>query len=461
MKRLGLTALAVLALAGPARAAKIGEIVDTSWIDQAARFMTLSDPSVRYGLGGALLLGLTCGLLGGFLVLRRLSLMGDTLGHAVLPGVMAAYMVTGVKAVGPLLLGAAITGFLGAASVWVLTRYSRLKEDTAMGLVLSSFFGAGIVLLTMIQKQGSGNQSGLDKFLFGQAAALGPGDLQVMAVSAVLTLLLVGLLFKELVVTAFDPGFATSIGVRADGMHILLMGLVTFAIVSSIHAVGVVLVAAMLILPAATAHLLTDRMVPYLVLSAGIGMISGAAGAFFSFLGASLPTGPCMVLTGGILFGLAWAFGPSHGRLSQILRHMQRAARVQRENTLKSIYLVMETRGLEPLVSLGEVAARRGETVAELRRRLGALARRRLALVEGQTVRLTPEGLETARKVVRNHRLWELYLTHEADIAADHVHRDAEEIEHVLGPDLVAELESRLGPAEVDPHGRPIPRRAS
>lgn len=460
MRRSLTAALVVLALSAPARAAKIGELVDTSWLDQASRFLTLADPSVRYGLGGGLLLGLTCGLLGGFLVLRRLSLMGDTLGHAVLPGVMGAYLLTGVKSVGPLLFGAAITGFLGAATVWLLTRYSRLKEDTAMGLVLSSFFGFGIVLLTMIQKQGSGNQSGLDKFLFGQAAALGPGDLQVMALAAALTLLLVGLLFKELVVTSFDPGFATSIGIRADAMHVLLMVLVTFAIVSSIHAVGVVLVAAMLILPAATAHLLADRMVPYLLLSAVLGMVSGAAGAFFSFLGASLPTGPCMVLSGGVLFALAWTFGPTHGRLSQILRHRRRAARVQRENTLKSIYAVMETRGLEPLVALGEVAARRGETVPEVRRRLGPLVRRGLAQVDGDTVRLTPPGLERAAKVVRNHRLWELYLTHEADIAADHVHRDAEEIEHVLGPELVAELEARLGAVEVDPHGRPIPRRA-
>src|SRR5690606_9268073 len=116
-------------LSAPARAAKIGEVVDTTWTEQAQRFLQFQDPSVQYGLTGAVLLGLTCGLLGGFIVLRRLSLMGDTLGHAVLPGVALAYLVVGVKAVGPLLLGAALAGMAGVAVVWLIARYSRIKED--------------------------------------------------------------------------------------------------------------------------------------------------------------------------------------------------------------------------------------------------------------------------------------------------------------------------------------------
>lgn len=317
----GLLGLALLAcLAGEAEAARIGALAPSSLAEQVRALLRLEDPVLRIALGGGALLGANCGLLGGFLLLRRLSLMGDTLGHAALPGVALAYMFVGHKAVAPLLLGAAMAGLAGAAAVWAIPRVTHLKEDTAMGLVLSSFFGAGLVLISILQKRGAASASGLDRFLLGQAAALGGEDLAALLGSLLVSGLAVAALYKELEVATFDPLFARSLGLPVGALHATLMGLVILALVVALPAVGAVLVAAMLVLPAATAHLLADRMAPYLALSALLGASAGIAGAAVSSLGSGLPTGPLMVLAGGGLFLLAWLFSPTHGQAVRRLR---------------------------------------------------------------------------------------------------------------------------------------------
>lgn len=433
-------------------AAKISELSGNDWREQLARFFQFSDPAVVYGLTGAILLGLVCGLLGAFIVLRGMALMGDTLGHAVLPGVAFAFMVTGRKEVLPLMLGASLAGALGTGSVWAIRQLTRIKEDAAMGLVLSSFFALGIVLLTRIQKSEAGAQSGLDKFLFGQAATLGRSDVIVLAVVAAVCATIVLLLLKELTVTSFDPVFAAATGLPVPFLNALLMGLVTVAVVASIPAVGVVLVSAMLITPAATAQLLSKRMPSMLAWSTALGAASGALGALFSFLGRSMPTGPCMVLAATVFFVAAYLFAPGRGLIMVAWRRLERRRRTERENLVKSIYRSLEDRGHPEWLELSDLARDRNESEVRLTG-LGALIER-----QGSRLRLSQAGKELGRQLVRNHRLWELFLTRQADIADDHVHRDAEEIEHILPPDVVAQLEELLEQPETDPHGRPIPR---
>jgi manganese/zinc/iron transport system permease protein len=241
------------------------------------------------------------------------------------------------------------------------------------------------------------------------------------------------------------------------------MLLLAFAVVIALQAVGVVLVSAMLITPAAAAYLLTDRMSHMLWMAALFGMVAGAAGAFFSFLGPKLPTGPFMVLSATAVFALAFCFGPRHGVVVRWLRQRSRAHRVQRENTLKSVYHVLESRNFEGEgVSLRELAERRRETIEEVKHQAAELRQHGLATLheEGNMILLTPGGWQLACSIVRNHRLWELYLTNAADIAADHVHEDAEKIEHVLGEETVRQLEKRLAGITTDPHGKPIPTLA-
>ena len=269
--------------------------------------------------------------------------------------------------------------------------------------------------------------------------------------------------YKEFLVTSFDPGFARAAGLPVQAAHYALMLLLAFAIVIALQAVGVVLVSAMLITPAAAAYLLTDRLHHMLWLSSLFGLLAGALGSFVSFLGPNFPTGPFMVLAATSVFALAFLFGPRHGVINRWLRQRSRSARIQRENTLKSIYHVLEGRDFKGEgVSMRELAERRRETVEEAARQSASLRRHGLATLgeEGNLVFLTPGGWQVACNIVRNHRLWELYLTHAAQIAPDHVHDDAEKIEHVLGDEVVRQIERRLEDATRDPHGRAIPSLA-
>lgn len=452
--------LTLLVLTLPAHAARIGDISETSLWDQALRFFTFQDPAVRYALLGSMLLGISCGLLGSFIVVRKMALVGDALSHAVLPGVALGFLWNMTKDPVAIFVGATLAGLLGAGAVHLLKQTTRLKEDTALGLVLASFFAVGICMVTMIQRLPTGNKSGIDKFLFGQAAAIGPGDVQLMAVVTGLAVITIGAFYKEFLVTSFDAQFARVAGFPAQLLHYTLMLLLAFAVVIALQAVGVVLVSAMLITPAAAAYLLTDRMHRMLLLAALFGMASGALGAFLSFLGNNLPTGPFMVLAATAVFGAAFLFGPRHGIIARWWRQRSRAARTQRENTLKAIYHVLEAREFKGEgVSVRELAERRRETLEDISAQAVALRTHGLATLheDGNQVFLTPEGWQRACAIVRNHRLWELYLTNEAQLAADHVHEDAEKIEHVLGEETVRELERRLVHTALDPHGRRIP----
>jgi manganese/zinc/iron transport system permease protein len=242
--------------------------------------------------------------------------------------------------------------------------------------------------------------------------------------------------------------------------HYALILMLAFAIVASLQAVGVVLVAAMLVIPAAAAFLLTDRLSWMLVLAAAFGMLSGGLGAFLSFVGRNLPTGPVMVLTASLVFAGALFFAPRHGILAKWWRHKTRSRRVARENTLKAVYRILEDEGFRSeTVSLHELASARRETLEHAERSLRALVRHDLATRDASTndFTLTPSGWKRACEIVRNHRLWELYLNHAANIPADHVHDEAEEIEHILGEETVRQLEKRLNYARKDPHGKLIP----
>ena len=459
MKRIGLTT-ALLLFAASAEAAKISDIASTEVREQALRFLSFQDESVRFAVIGSILLGITCGLLGSFIVVRKMALVGDALSHAVLPGVALGFLWGQTKDPVAIFVGATVAGLLGTAVVSFIKQTTRLKEDAALGLVLASFFAVGICFVTMIQRLPSGNKSGIDKFLFGQAAAISAGDLRLMAIVTALSIFAITVFYKECLVTSFDAGFARAAGFPTQLIHHGIMLLLAFAIVVALQAVGVVLVSAMLITPAAAAYLLTDRMHRMLILAAIFGMVAGVLGAFMSFLGNNLPTGPFMVLGASAVFVGAFLFGPKHGVLVRWWKRRSRADRIGRENTLKSIYRVLEEREFHGEgVSLRELAELRRESIEEARAEAVDLARHGLVTPheEGNILFFTPRGWQRACEIVRNHRLWELYLTNAVQYSPDHVHEDADKIEHVIGTETVRELERRLQFATRDPHGRLIP----
>ncbi len=300
-----------------AEAARINELSDSTLVDRAVRFFTFKDPSLRNALAGSMLLGVCCGLMGAFLVVRKLSLLGDALSHAVLPGVALGFLWNMSKDPLAIFVGATLAGLLGAGTVQLLRATTKHKEDAALGFVLASFFGIGICLFTMIQNLPGGNKSGLDKFMFGQAAALGRGDVILLGVVTALALGAVVVFYKEYAITSFDAGFARSLGMPVQVFHYSLMLLLAFAIVSSLQAVGVVLVSAMLVIPAAAAFLLTDRLGTMLVLSAIFGMVSGGSGRLLFFrrtqsAHGSLHGNCCRggIRGGALLRSAAWHFFP-------------------------------------------------------------------------------------------------------------------------------------------------------
>jgi len=445
------------------QAAKIGNVSESHWWGQALRFGSLADPSVRYALAGAVLLGLACGLLGAFLVVRQMALVGDALSHAVLPGVALGFLWNASKDPVAIFIGATLAGLLGTLTVSAITRTTRIKEDTALGMVLAGYFSLGMCLVTRLQKLPTGNQSGITSFLFGQAAALKPADLWLMGIVCALVTGIVVVAYKELLLVSFDPVFSRVCGLPARWFDHLLMLLLAFSVVISLQAVGVVLVSAMLITPAATAGLLTDRFHRLLPLSALLGVTAGIMGAFLSFLGSNLPTGPLMVLAASSGFGLAFLFAPRRGIIARWWREKSQSHRIARENTLKAVFHILEESEFRSdVVSLLQLADRRRITLKISEGEARTLVSHQLATMgaDEASLTLTPAGWQRACEIVRNHRLWELYLTQAAQIPPDHVHDDAERIEHVLGADAVRELERRLSFAKYDPHGRPIPSLA-
>jgi manganese/zinc/iron transport system permease protein len=441
-------------------AARISDLTDTTFTGQAVRFFSLQDPSLRFALLGSILLGVCCGLMGCFLVVRKLALMSDALSHAVLPGVALGFLWNMTRDPLAIFVGAVVAGLLGAALAQAIQSTTRHKEDAALGFVLASFFAVGACLVTMIQNLPGGNKSGLDKFLFGQAAAMGPADVWLLGAVTLLVLGVLAVFAKELLVTSFDAAFARSVGIPAQAFHYLLMLLLAFAIVASLQAVGVVLVAAMLVIPASAAYLLTDRFGRMLILAAFFGVATGAAGAFFSFVGRNLPTGPLMVLAATAVFLAALFFGPRHGVAARWWRQRSQSARIARENLLKAMFHQLEGEDFRgETVPVRDLAEARREPMEDVTAALHRLRTHGLVTLtaDGKAAVFTPEGWKRACEIVRNHRLWELYLTHAANYAVDHVHDDAEKIEHVLGEDTVRQLEKRLNYAHRDPHGRPIP----
>jgi manganese/zinc/iron transport system permease protein len=421
-------------------------------------FFSFADANIRYVTLGSVLLAASSAVVGCFTLLRKRALVGDAVAHAVLPGVCLAFILSGTKNPLILLIGAFVTGWLSLVVIDYITSRSRIKEDTAIGLVLSVFFGIGILLLTSIQQSGNAAQSGLDKFLFGNAASLIGEDLVIFSVVAVLLLVSVIFFYKELTLLCFDQAYARTIGFPVRGLELLLTTLTVFAVVVGIQAVGVVLMAAMLITPAAAARFWTENLKVMLVLAALMGAFSGIAGAFVSYTAPAMPTGPWIVLIVSMIAILSFALAPGRGWVARILRRQRNKARILEENLLKLLYQLGELRqDYDSARSIEELLERRNIPKKEALSGLQKLKRQGYLKKEDKRWLLTTEGEKRGRRVVRLHRLWELYLTQYVNLASDHVHEDAETIEHIITPELEQKLLEELNYPDLDPHQARIP----
>jgi manganese/zinc/iron transport system permease protein len=287
-----------------------------------------TDYTLRTVALGSALLGVVSGALGAFAVLRRQSMLGDAMAHAALPGIALAFLVTGSKETSVLMLGAAVAGWLGALLVLAIVRTTRIKDDSALGLALSVFFGLGLMLLTFIQKQPNAQQAGLDTFLFGQAATLLERDVAAMAAFGLPALALMLVFWKELKLLSFDPGFAASLGLPVRALDVLLTSLLVVAIVIGLQTVGVVLMSALIVAPAAAARQWTERLSVMVGLSGLFGGTAGVSGALISSAFSRLPTGPTIVLCISSIVVLSLLFGRARGLVWQWARQRRPVAAV-------------------------------------------------------------------------------------------------------------------------------------
>ncbi len=387
--------------------------------------------------------------------------MGDALSHAVLPGLVLAFLFTGSLGAGPMLLGAAVAGMATALLTQLVASSGRVSNDAALGVVFTALFAIGVLLVKRFLGkihfdiacvyEGSLLNAALDTVSFGGVElprTFWQGLLVLAIVAGCLTLF-----WKEFGISAFDPVLSTTMGLSANKMHYLLMLLVSLTAVVSFQAVGSILVVAMLVAPTATAHLLTDRLTPLVAWAVLLAIAATLIGYAAAVQYDVSPAGAMAVASGG-LFALAAFFGPRHGLLSHVVGNLRVGRRIRRDDFLASTCRREES-GAVPMTTSAAVAEIGGGVLAWWA--YFDLLRKGLATRSAGGLVLTETGRAEGAKLVRAHRLWESYLVEQMGIAEDHVHAAAHEVEHFLDADLRERLAAERPAGEKDPHGRAIP----
>lgn len=421
----------------------------------------------------AVLCAMACALPGSFLVLRRMSMMGDALSHAVLPGLAVAFLLTGSRSGPVMLIGAAVVGVITALLTQLITSLGKVEESASMGVVFTTLFALGLVLIRMAADHvdldpgcvlyGAIETVPLDMVRVGGLHL--PRVVLILSVTLLVNTLLVLVFYKELKVSSFDPALATTLGINANLMHYLLMTVVAATTVASFEAAGSILVVAMLIVPGATALLLTQRLGPMLLISLVIAAMSGVLGHVGAitlpraFGYADTNTSGMMSAAAGLLFLLALLFAPRQGVLSRIAHRMALSVRIAAEDVLGQLYRFEEAAGNElgQLMPLPELESRLTAGAVVRRLAIESLRRRGRVVADATGCRLTPVGRDEARRLLGSHRLWETYFAEQVQVRPDHTHRPAEELEHVTTQTMRQELRA-IAQTDTSPQGKPIPK---
>ena len=448
--------------------------------------MLLRDYNTRIVTIGTSLLGIAGGVIGVFLLLRKRALISDAISHATLPGIAGAYIIMQLlfgngKFYPGLVAGALISGLAGMACVLMIRRSARLKEDTAIGITLSVFFGIGAALLGSIQGMRSGHAAGLEGFIYGKTASMVASDAILIGIAAVVILFASTLLIKEFSLVCFDQDFAAATGYPVTRIDMLMIGLSVMLTVIGLQAVGLILIIALLILPAAAARFWTMRLRTTLILAACFGGVSGFSGAIVSAFVPGLPAGALIVVAGGILFLFGILFGYQNGLLTDGLRSLLHSVELNLHRLLVTVQYRFDVRTEQHILSdAGASAAgasaelptityewlRRHIHLAPLRLALAlGLARHRgiIVRVDVATYRLTPTGVAATLHAARNHELQHLFVRTFPESVQGMHQRDEQYIEHYLSDNVRAQLEDtlqRTKPHLFNPHAARLSRPA-
>ncbi|OAS88676.1 MULTISPECIES: metal ABC transporter permease [Metabacillus] len=382
-----------------------------------AILLQLQNPNTQWVLIGTMLLGIASGVVGSFTLLRKQSLIGDAMAHSALPGVCIAFLLYGSKSLIWFLIGAAIASLVSSFFIQLIINHSRIKEDSALGIIISVFFGFGIVLLTYIQHNGAGNQSGLDDFIFGQAASMVAADVRLISIIAFVLIIITAVFYKEFKLLTFDPQFAKGIGIPAKFFNSLLLLLIVCSVVIGLQTVGVVLMAAMLITPAISARYWTNKLSYMIIISGFIGGLSGVTGTLLSTVTEGMATGPLIIISATLMFLLSLVFAPRRGLLAKALKQLSLRKKTAVEQMLLSFYDLTESGNCQGITDKQLLQKRK------VSNRLYLYARDVLQKKEYITKffdgkwLLTDKGIEAGYELVLKQRLFEMYLMHEMEFA--------------------------------------------
>ena len=433
-----------------------------------------TDPILRAPTIGCMLMCLSAAWIGVIAYLRKQSLLGEALSHASYPGVIIGALMCAlflkeedswvwIPLMG--MVGAFFTSLLALYSIHYLERKHKIRSDSAMCFILSAFVGVGITLASRVQFTHSSLYKQSIHYLYGQAATMTDINILLYGVLSVVVIATILLFYKELKVLTFDRDYADSLGLKVKMLDSIVFVLLTLAIVVGIRSVGVVLMSAMLIAPAVAARQFTHRLLYMLLIAGFIGMFSGLMGNILSveiseYLQSlypkdrlSLPTGPMIVIVATVICAASLLFSPERGLVIRLARIAFFRYRCLCENVMKTMWRT----GKEQLITVDEIGRYQTVTTLYLRFILYRLSKQGWVEKMGTRHRLTIDGIHRAAHIVRLHRLWEVYLADYLGVGSERVHCSAEEMEHIITPELEAELTMLLKDPKMDPHDQPIP----
>ncbi len=406
---------------------------------------------MQRALLASVIVGVVCGVIGAFIILRGMALIGDALSHAVLPGVVIGFAFAGQQ-LHLLFVGAVVAGVLCTLNIGFVQRNTRLKPDTATGVVFTAYFALGILIVSQLKRV----HIDLQGYLFGDVLGVSTTDLWFIGVVGPVVLAAVTLFYKQLMLISFDATMASAIGLSVGRYHYFLMLLLTMTVVTSLQAVGLVLVVAMLIVPGATAYMLTHRLSRMLVLAAAFGASAAVLGLFLSYK-LNFASGAAMVLVAFAFFNVVLLFSPIDGLAVRLFRRWRAAHQTRLEDFLKAFLSIQVS---APPITREKILARVRATRGLLDDTLKHFRQKQWITVLGaDAYELTTSGTRKALEIVRAHRLWETFLSAKLGLSWDKLDAEAERVEHLLTPGMLEQLDESLAHPRLDPHGAPIPTR--
>jgi ABC-type Mn2+/Zn2+ transport system permease subunit/Mn-dependent DtxR family transcriptional regulator len=395
------------------------------------------------------LVGVMCGILGCFIILRNMALIGDALSHAILPGVVVGFMIAG-HSILAIFTGSVVAGLITAVLITLIQRNVKAKEDAAIGIVFTFMFALGVMGISFISRK-EGVHIDMKDFLFGNVLGVANQDLLLTSLITLYIIACLVIFYRYFLITTFQSVIAETMGISSSTIHYFLMLLLSFAVVASLQSVGVILVVAMLIIPASCAYLLTDRLDRMLVISGFIGLVSTISGLLLAIKLETTP-GPAMTIVATFFYFLSIFFAPKKGLVIKYLIRSKKQRKIWMEDVLKQMLKLSESENLS-LQTLSDAGYIKSGKLNSVLRKLS----RKDLVNNGPTLTLSVEGEKYATRLVRAHRLWETYLVEKLGLTADQIHEQAEKYEHILTDEFLEKVDRRLGFPDIDPHGSPIP----